>query len=74
MEASEGQDWRALLDRLSACITPREEAAVRHAAVDRGNRSHVIKLHHHGLLVQHIIITWYLLLSSFLGGPEYCAY
>ena len=69
MEATASEDWDALLDRLSACITPLEQAAVRQAAVDTGSPSHLKELHNHvaGLLVKYGLTTWNHLHTSFPG-------
>ena len=70
MEARETVDWGVMLDRLAACITPHEEAAVRQAAVDRGSPSHLTELHTcvAGLLVKHSLTTWQQLRTSFPGA------
>ena len=67
--AGRRDDWGSLLDRLSHCITPKEEAGVRHASVDRGDPSHLKDLHNHvaGLLVKYSITTWHHLQTSFPG-------
>ncbi len=65
----EDADWGGMLDRLSACITPEEAAAVRQAAVDRGSPRHIRQLHDlvAGLLVKHRLTTWPQLHNSFPG-------
>ncbi len=69
MQASGDEDWDAVLNKLSACITPQEAAAVRQAAVDTGNPSHLRQLHNHvaGLLVKYGLTTWDQLCTSFPG-------
>ncbi len=68
-DTEDSADWGGMLDRLSHCITPQEEAAIRQAAVDRGSPSHLRNLHNlvAGLLVGHGITTWDHLHASFPG-------
>jgi len=69
MGGSQGEDWGAMLDRLSNCITPNEEVATRQASVDRGSPTYLRDLHNHvgRLLVKYGITTWHHLRRTFPG-------
>ncbi len=66
-----GVDWSAMLDRLSACITPQEDAAVRRLGRDTTIPAPLLEVRMHnlvaGLLVKHALTTWPQLHASFPG-------
>ena len=73
MEAGGSEEWGEMLDRLSACITRQEEAALSQAIVNTGSPSHQTDLHTHvaALLVKHGITTWAHLQASFPGAASH---
>lgn len=60
-------DWGSMLDRLSQCITLREEISLRELVADKDRPSHLADLHNlvFRLLIEHGITNRHLLQVSF---------